>query len=92
MTDNYVSPYGFGPVIDMMLDCVAERHGMTVDELAERIHKNAPTYDPYASRDSAPSQGIYDWLDTDAWDDVIGPAIDRIDDHIFLPGRPADGS
>jgi len=85
---NYVSPYGFDPVIDMMLDCIAERHGMTVDELAERIHKNAPMPDPYASADSVPSgYGIYDWLEEDAWDDVIGPAIDRaidrIDDRIF---------
>lgn len=83
MTDNYVSPYGFGGVTDAVLDCVAERHGITAGELADRIHRNAAI--PEATNDPAlgKGDGIYDWIDLYSWDTVLGPAIDEFDKRIF---------
>lgn len=67
--DNYHSPYDLGYALDALLDVIADRHDMTPDELSDHIHKNR--------------NGIYDWLDLEAWDEIIGPALDRLDDRIF---------
>ena len=76
---NYISPYGFGGVTDAVLDCVADRHGLTADQLAEIIHKNAPAHDE-------DGDGIYDWIDLHSWDTVLGPAVDEFDNRFF--GEP----
>lgn len=73
---NYQSPYGFGPATDAILDVIADRRGMSIDELSAHIHRNKPTV-------VTGSTGIYDWLDLSAWDRVIGPAIDILEDVIF---------
>lgn len=34
---NYQSPYGMGPATDALLDAVADRRGLTPDELNDEI-------------------------------------------------------
>lgn len=74
---SYVSPYGFAPIVDAMLDVIADRRDMDIHDLADLIHRNAPTSDVLRG------EGIYDWLDLYAWDQLIGPAIDTIERRIF---------
>ena len=46
---HYVSPYGYGPVLDSILDCIADRHDLTADQLNDRIGGAARFYlDHYA--------------------------------------------
>lgn len=74
MSGNYQSPYGFGPVTDAMLDAVAERHGLTPDELADKI-----------------TPEFTDWVESEGWDTVMGPAVDEFDNRLFTEDSDAAG-
>lgn len=76
MTENYESPYGFGPAIDALLDVVADRQGITVDELADTIHGDC-------APDHSEASDTFNWIDVHFWDQYVGPAVDALEDLIF---------
>jgi hypothetical protein len=82
--DNYTSPYGFGILTDAVLDSVADRHGVGVDEINERLERRLYRDDDhYASEDSVLTDTVRDWVDNEAWDTVLGPAVDEFDKRLF---------
>lgn len=66
---NYVSPYGFDPATDALLDVVAERQGITADEIADKLHEN--------------NDRLYDEIDLYFWDQHGGPAVDYLEDLLY---------
>lgn len=69
MSDNYVSPYGFGPVMDSLLDCVADRHDRGYTYLAvsmERLPEDV------TEELNMRIEGL--------WTTNVGPAVDALDD------------
>jgi hypothetical protein len=68
--DNYVSPYGFGPVTDAVLDLIAYRHDMKPDELAVALERLPE--DTTSELDGR--------IDNEWWRDYMGVAADKMDD------------
>ena len=68
MSGNYVSPYGFGPVMDAVLDCVADRNDMGANVLAvalERLPEDT-------------TEELNGRIEQ-AWMTHFGPAVDKIE-------------
>lgn len=87
MSDNYFSPYGFGPVTDAVIDCVADRRDMTTAQMEDVFgairEKQATQHD----------DGSYDEAEIDTkieigwWESHMGPAVDALEDILspYLP-------
>ena len=70
MSDNYVSPYGFGPLTDAVLDTIADRHSMNAQELAVALERL-----PEDVTEALAHRITVYW-----WDDYMGVAVDKMDD------------
>ena len=76
--------YGFGPVTDAVLSAVADRHDASVEEIITRLNRRLTRDDDrYASADSVLTDTVRDWIESEAWDEVLGPAVDQFDDRLF---------
>lgn len=76
--DNYVSPYGFGPVTDAVLDCIVERRDMTVGQMEDVLGE---------ARESLTGLDIDSHIEQEWWETHMGPAVDALEDMLspYLP-------
>ena len=66
---NYQSPYGFGPVTDAVIDCVADRHGLKPQDIANALDALSE-----AERERFDYQAEESW-----WATWQGPAVDAME-------------
>lgn len=80
MSDNYISPYGFGPITDAVLDAIADRRDLTTDKLVVLLERLPEEVTEELGRR----------IDDDWWRYAMGPAVDRLEDilseYIAFPG------
>ena len=88
--DNYFSPYGFGPVTDAVIDCIADRRSMSTSEMEDHLG---------AVREAQQTRyddGTYDEAEIDVkiemgwWESHMGPAVDALEDLLFPPKDSAE--
>lgn len=68
--DNYQSPYGFGVVTDAVIDCIADRRGVTSQEFADRFERLTEE-----QREELQTRVDFAW-----WQDYMGYAVDKMED------------
>ena len=81
--ENYVSPYGFSPMIDAVIDTIAERRDMTTYAIEGEIeYRRGLTLTEDGESTELDEMIIPAWYDR-----FMGPAIDALELLLF-PDQP----
>jgi|GEM_PF-5156259 len=77
MSDNYVSPYGFGPVTDAVIDLVAAHYDLTAQVMVDAL----------AALDQSKHEELEYRIGDHWWASHMGPAVDAMADLLseFVP-------